>query len=43
MRTRVPLNISFPSQKEKEEAIAKARKRKKTVSVLVQEYFRRLK
>lgn len=41
-RTRVPLNISFPTEEEKQEAISKARERKKSVSEIVQSYFRRL-
>ena len=41
-RTRIPLNISFPSEEEKDEAVAKAKERKTSVSELVQKYFRRL-
>lgn len=41
-RKRIPMNISFPSQEEKDAAIEKARERRKTVSLLVQEFFRRL-
>lgn len=36
------MNISFPTEEEKAQAQAIAKARKKTVSQMVQEYFRRL-
>jgi hypothetical protein len=39
---RVPMNISFPSEEEKQAAIKKAAQRKRSVSEQVQLHFRKL-
>ena len=41
-RTRVPLNISFLNQQDKQDALDKAKERMTTVSALVQRYFKKL-
>lgn len=41
-RDRIPMNISFPTEKEKQDAIDKADERDKSVSEMVQAWFRRL-
>jgi hypothetical protein len=42
MPKRVAMNISFPTEEEKEAAVEKAKERDTTVSGLVAKYFRKL-
>lgn len=42
MVKRVPLNISVPTQEEKEEIVQKARSRGESISEIVVAHFRRL-
>lgn len=41
-RTRIPLNISVPTEEDREMIKQKAAQRKKSISELVLEHFRRL-